>query len=83
MYGERWVNDGTRDTDINSNNLNDDTELYNTLEESFLAIHASPMKRPLVLSLVLIGIFTPITSWPYPLFTRVQATRYPVQEQCN
>ena len=35
MYGERWVNDGTRDTDINSNNLNDDTELYNTLEESF------------------------------------------------
>ena len=35
MYGERWVNDGTRDSDINSNNLNDDTELYNTLEESF------------------------------------------------
>ena len=35
MYGERWVNDGTRDSDYNNNNLDDDAELYNKLEEGF------------------------------------------------
>ena len=35
MYGERWVNDGTRDSDYNNNDLNDDSELYNKLEEGF------------------------------------------------